>query len=436
MLSSELKPELNRAIIESSVSAANPLIKKRQRYVRVQIDDGEGAFGVLFAALLSFWLFFNVLDTSLFYVTLSNVNVTRLTVALLLIACDFAAHPVVFSQTRLDSRRCIIYCITIVLVCACLATKQFLIASSVLVAFASRNHSVKWLLRIWLISISVAIAIIVFSGLVGIIPDYTLDGRGLFGRHSLGFNYTTFLSHYILGVVCCVLALKRRETEAVLLIALFLVSLIVYLFTNSRNSFLLTSMLLIGCAFTKYFRLSRNRVPAFVKWIFRYGFIVCAIVSVIVFLGFNSNTEMGSTLNQLLSGRVKLTQTAYANYPVSLLANDVKWATPHVMEDGTALIGYSDGDSFVEAGYFYVDCSYLNILISVGVIVFVGSLILLTAMTRGIGEMNDNVLGALVFVIAVHSIIDPQLLMLHYNPFLLLLFKFIHSNSTKRLSLL
>ena len=397
-------------------------INQKRKFL-ARIDGGEGAYGVLYAGLLFLWLALSILDTSIYYVTLSHINISRIAIAMLMAACGLAAHPININRSSFSLKQLGVITISLVVIVACLIVKQFWAVSAILIAFASRHFNAKWLLQIWLYSVVAIVVFVLLSCLAGVIPDYALEARSVFKRHSLGFNYTTFLSHYLLGITCCIAALKKGNLETTSVLIILFADVAVFIATDSRTSFALVLLVLAYCILKKVFRTRSNRKSFFTKALIGYSFIICAVLSAILFLSFDPESSVGSLLDRLLTNRVHLTQSAFSQYSISLIGGEVNWATPHVMEDGSSLIGYYNGDTFVHSKYFYVDCSYLNILIADGLIAFLGVLFLLTMMTHRIADEQEYSLGLMVLVIAMHAAIDPQLLMLHYNPFLLLLFK-------------
>lgn len=71
--------------------------------------------------------------------------------------------------------------------------------------------------------------------------------------------------------------------------------------------------------------------------------------------------------------------------------------------------------------YFFIDCSYLNILMRFGFAVFVIVMLLLSIMI--IKSFNKPYLMVMIVVICIHSVIEQHLFELHYNIFLMLAFE-------------
>jgi hypothetical protein len=127
-----------------------------------------------------------------------------------------------------------------------------------------------------------------------------------------------------------------------------------------------------------------------------------AVISILLSLGYNRFTWIQS-LNNILSNRLFYNAQAFIKYPISLYGNIMNWN----------MVGS------VEQGYFYVDSSYIQILLQYGIVVFVVILFLLTVLMHSYQKSNDIMGVICLFIIAIHSTTDPQLFLLMYNPFVL-----------------
>ena len=70
--------------------------------------------------------------------------------------------------------------------------------------------------------------------------------------------------------------------------------------------------------------------------------------------------------------------------------------------------------------YFFIDCSYLNILMRFGLAVFVITIFLLCIMI--IKSLKNPFLLAIIVIVCIHSMIEQHLFELHYNIFFMLAF--------------
>lgn len=272
-------------------------------------------------------------------------------------------------------------------------------------AYCGRRHDFGLLMMVSFAAVGAAFAIVVAGGLAGIIPStVSTDARS---RNSLGFGWVTFASHYYLNLVAMWLFL-RRDRLRLLECALILVGdALVFLETNARNSFALVAALVVLAYALRRVR----RVPAPLRAAFTGQFAACTAASAALLLCVNPYTVGGSALNDLLSGRIVLTQQAFSTCDVMLLGQSVTWVTQSSVRSG----------QYDWSQYFYVDNSYLNLLLVQGVLVFVVVIALLTLASYRTAKGGDALLCIILLVFAVHSIVDPQLLDLNYCCFLLLL---------------
>lgn len=138
-------------------------------------------------------------------------------------------------------------------------------------------------------------------------------------------------------------------------------------------------------------------------------FPVCTLLPFIVTICYDPGNPVWIAINSLMSGRLSLTSVALENFSVLPFGQYVGWNV-RSMQNAT----------FTES-YFYVDSSYVNIALVYGWIVLLAICLMYTlAMRREINEGNWWGALALAFL-AVHSMLDPQLIELRYNSLLLVL---------------
>lgn len=82
--------------------------------------------------------------------------------------------------------------------------------------------------------------------------------------------------------------------------------------------------------------------------------------------------------------------------------------------------------------YNYVDSSYLQIVLTYGIVILLLLLIAYALLGREIVREQDWYLGIALVMSALHSIFDPQFLWMQYNIFLLALGYLLLSNQAER----
>lgn len=130
-------------------------------------------------------------------------------------------------------------------------------------------------------------------------------------------------------------------------------------------------------------------------------------------------------LNKLLSNRLYLGNNALHKYGVSMFGKQIKW-----IGNG----GYGHTFTQFEGAYNYVDCSYIRILLDYGVVIFLLVMVGFTMAIRyTIEENNKYLMWALVFV-GGYSIIEPRLIEIGFNPFVLMLVVLVDTKYCFKLS--
>lgn len=383
-------------------------------------------YRALFSVALFAWIFSMVIDTSMFSYGIRHMTIVRIALISVMLICDLAYRQREYLRFRFLLRHLIVISLFIFCCYVSLSIKQYWLPQFLCIAYCSRNIEPGFLIKIWLYSILTGVGFVLISCALGLIPDYVVSAetRGVVGRHSLGFTYPTFLSHYFFGVVSSIIYLKRRSLSKLVFILLLIVDVAIFLFTDSRTACLLTAVLLMAYLLVLAGIVSPKKLSKGAKWGLRNSFMICFVVSAIMFLAVDMSDSVGKILNSMLSGRIAFTQQAMNTWPISLSGNDIHWSTHHLMEDGSVRTGYYDADRvFVPSNYLYVDCSYFNILLSDGLIVTAFLIVVLSLLSRAAVRNGDITLAVLLFLFAIKAIIDPQLLMVQYNPFLLFVAK-------------
>ena len=116
---------------------------------------------------------------------------------------------------------------------------------------------------------------------------------------------------------------------------------------------------------------------------------------------------IGEKLNKILNERLDLANSAIDKYGINLFGREIEW------------IGGNNIYSEVKLPYNYVDSSFLQYILTFGIIYIVLVCLLYTYMGFKANKQKDVVLSFIFIVIIGHSMFDPQMMWLDYTPFLL-----------------
>ena len=272
-----------------------------------------------------------------------------------------------------------------------------------------------------LIAVLSACAVIVLASLTGVIEDYVwVQRNGERVRHGLGFRYTTYLSHYLFFSFLSYVYLRRGKVGVGAALITLIGAATVFIFTNSRNSFFLTlAVLLVAMLWDKICPLwdkvaySSGKIAVLIKGISYWLLPVLCSVSVLLMVIYSPANPVLNELNKILGSRLSISHNSYETYGVTLFGQYVDFFSNGVRSSGLV----RDSGQPVT----FIDNSYCNILVNLGLlvlIVFVGALTLL--MRKAFNNRNLLIV-IIVAMVALHSVIDPWLLAIRYDVPMLLI---------------
>lgn len=260
----------------------------------------------------------------------------------------------------------------------------------------------------WVLSIGLSIIILLyFIGFFNSV-DYKVLLTGLrIGtkkiRHSLGFGWVTYAPNFFMTVaICCIYLTRSQRKVAKTYIILTIVNILLYYFTDTNVVFFELLLLLVLAVVARSLRIDLTK-KTMIKVILSLTFIICAAFSLWISFNYSSSNPWMRKIDVATNYRLTLTKRALDLYSIKLFGNPIKWIT------------VSTTDKQIN----YVDSSYVQLLVQYGVFVFGIVLILSTTDMIYTIKKGDTVGILCLIIIAIHSITDPQLFNLAYNPFLL-----------------
>ena len=275
---------------------------------------------------------------------------------------------------------------------------------TVFFALFLRNVDYKKLLRIGSYTQFTIILITVLSSMIGLIPNEQVFNAGRI-RYNLGFIYCSYSANMLFFAIACLIASFSNERrlkvkEAILLGAL---NYLIFWYTDTKASFWGTLFLLIlACG------ISPN-IPT-KRWI-RFKTLLAAsivplfsVVSIFISLFYDASNPIHALCNAISSGRIYMGYVGLKKYGITLWGSNIEWATDHTTT------------------YFYVDSSYINILLTMGLV----ALFLISFGFARTGyyavQLGDRKMVLVILFVAIHCLFDPQLLDLRYDLLILTCF--------------
>lgn len=256
-----------------------------------------------------------------------------------------------------------------------------------------------------LIAMTAVIFAIYFAG---VHPENILTNSSGRLRHSWGFSHPNALGLTFLQITACRTYIRRNRLSFSDLVLAAASTGFVWLVPYSRSSII---CLLMITALTAYCLIGK-KLPDWAKKTVMALMVVLAlaanIFSVAASLGYHKSPVF-SFLNKVLTHRLSYAKKAYKIFGVSLFGQ--------FLPDGFTTFQHNGKEYTMP----YIDSAYMVLLLKFGVLSYLGySAVYLTAMVRKWLSREQVLLGILA-VFALHSVMEPSLLELRYNVFMLFL---------------
>ena len=275
-------------------------------------------------------------------------------------------------------------------------------------AFCVRRIPFDTVARAALWTISLACLLTVACSMLGVVDDVVWV-QGSRVRHGLGMRYTTTLSHYVFYCTLLYLFIKRCRLRVVDTAIIASIDTAVFLLTNSRNSFSLTlaalaiSWLVQIAGIKKCGSAFRYLVASIVPFF--------AVASIVLMIIYSPNSAWQAKLNKTLGGRLEISHRSYQLYGIPVFGQDQEFVGQGIEEDGQKR----------EGPVTVIDNSYCNMLITTGFIFTVLVLSSLTLLMWRLASRDSITIIIIIGLVALHSLIDPQLLTIQFDVPLLLI---------------
>lgn len=298
-----------------------------------------------------------------------------------------------------------------------LNSRMINIMDTFLFIYSARNLDLRKIIKVTLnLHITLMLSILL-SAFIGIIkndiwyrPDYSI-------RYGLGYKYTTFTANYFFHMVLMYIYLKgEKKINIIECIAIAAINYCIYYLTDTRAVYYLIVATIILTYIVGKIKNINTEKSSIKNLIYQYCIPILAVLTVIITIKYNPSNHLFKMIDEALTGRLTLSHSALETYGISLLGQNIEWVT---------------GGSSLEINhlYNYVDSSYINILLNYGMIMLIFVCIGFSKVGKSAMLNNDKYLIIVLIVLGIHSVTDPQLIELGYNPFLLMISLLFASNN-------
>ena len=295
----------------------------------------------------------------------------------------------------------VIGAISVILLIIAWASKDVVTLVLWILMWCAKDISFKKIIKSALITSSSIIILMFVLSNIGIVEDKLYQREQVFSRHSFGFQYTTNIANLYLPILL-MYSLLRKQIKLIELTGLFLINIFIFYTTDTKSAFAFGILILIAFIICRTVA-KKGIFSNFILYISIAATPAALVLCLALQYWFAKGNEIASKINTLVSGRLYLADNGIKTYGIHLLGQPIEWIT----EDWQ---------------YNYIDSSFMQYLLNFGAIYVVLAVILY--IWFGIkAKKGKNMMAAAAFVIiAGHSIFDPQMMWLCFNPLLLYAF--------------
>lgn len=249
--------------------------------------------------------------------------------------------------------------------------------------------------------------------LIGNFETFRADGSI---RNSIGYDYPTNFSTYLLALTLMYMFIKRFIVENYTLFVIQLLYIISFFLTKSRTQFLIGEIVFIFGVLYKYHII--HKFKSFLLKVLKtsiYIFPLLPITSLMVSMFSKNHFIM--KLNTLLNGRIELTKLAIDKYGISLFGKTVDFIGG----------GLSDLDKLKAHTYLYVDNGYMQAILKHGILVVLCLIVLIFISLMYMYSKKQYLTVSLCLIFLYGSLINPWLINFKVSPLLFIIFPTIIS---------
>lgn len=276
--------------------------------------------------------------------------------------------------------------------------------------FCAHNVDFRKIVKVFVLASAVLFAIIFICGSTGVIEDvlaYRDDGTV---RHAFGFHYTTWPPTHLFFLSICWAWLRQEKITYAEIALIGGFAAFSYIGCNARTSFISLSLLFFFLLWAKLrarktenlrYRMTK---PLQIGCVLSYPLI--ALVMMLLSVFYSEQNGLLSAINRITNNRLILGHTGFSRYGILPFGQAIEMNTEPPKE------------------YFFLDCSYINILLRYGLLPFlVVMFICVYACCRECEKKRYIRLGLLA-IMAIKISMEYHIMEIDHTPILLYLLAF------------
>lgn len=284
--------------------------------------------------------------------------------------------------------------------------------SSMLFIVSARDIEFSKILSTFILVVLTLFVLTIGGNKVGLVKSlYSIqDGRF---RDSLGFSYVSFPSQYTFFLTAAYIALRKKEISYLELILLTGLDLYIYQNAHTTSPFVLAMFLIIYVTITKVLKTDIIVKFSLTRVLAMLTFLIAP--TILWWLCFKAPTALFVMADKFVNNRLRLSVSGLQTFGVTLFGQKVSFIT-------------LDSVGRFSSNYNYIDSSYFQNLVVNGLLFTMMILMLFTYVAYKSVHYRNDILSVVLIVLSLHAMFDPQMIVLWYSPFGMLLGKYFSND--------
>ena len=226
-------------------------------------------------------------------------------------------------------------------------------------------------------------------------------------RQTFGFASPNSFGGIIMSICLEMVYLKRNRLNGLTYIKLLGISLLIFLFCDSRSAEMCIILMAIAIVFFK------KRI--YLKKILPYTMIILTILSLVLVYMYEQGNIIAYQIDDLVSTRILCAYSFFNRYEVNLFGN--------YFEPTDVWLGYANT----------IDNAYINLILNHGLISYLLILAINFSLMKYAIKEKNNILVAILLVLLIYGLMEKGTYTIAYNVFLLFAKNIIYSKETNKL---
>lgn len=312
-----------------------------------------------------------------------------------------------------------------------IASRRGAFLDVIVLMVGAANIKPKQIVKLYTVCASVFLAVAFVCSISGIIVDYTtyrvmnMIQIGTRERHSFGINYPTDFAAHVFFIYISYYYLRYGKRKIKLLDYVIAAAIIVFLdfYCDARFSEVLIglSLVLFTLADYKPRLFDKKLIKTAVLWVFPLS----AIFTIGVTTLYKSSSALWILIDQMLfSKRLSIGSRMLSKHGISLFGQEI------LMQGlGFKVSGYD-----TSIGTTYLDSSYMQLYLLYGLFATVFIIVISMMCCHKVNQENDTIMKCIVLLLAISCILNQYLLIISYNPFIIVFGAYVLSKRKKLVS--